>query len=60
MRWDILRGIYDGTPIEKRKKLFGVSNTLCAIYTNSLATTIDAKKITPDKVFDIAVSVKKL
>ncbi|NQX99121.1 MAG: class I SAM-dependent methyltransferase, partial [Flavobacteriales bacterium] len=30
IRWDILRGIFDGTPLEKRNNLFCVSNTLCA------------------------------
>jgi len=57
VRWDVLRGIYDGTPIEKRKKLFSVSNTLCAIYTNSPSTIIE-NKITPNKVFHVAVSAK--
>ncbi|MCO6499304.1 MAG: class I SAM-dependent methyltransferase [Vicingus serpentipes] len=59
VRWDILRGIYNGTPIEKRKNLFSVSNTLCAVYTNSPSAIVE-NKITPNKVFDVAVSAKKL
>jgi len=59
IRWDILRGIFDGTPNDKKNKLFAVSNTLCAIYTNSPITTID-NNITPNKMFDVAVSAKKL
>jgi predicted O-methyltransferase YrrM len=34
IRWDVLRGILDGTPAEKRAQLYRVSNTLCAIYTS--------------------------
>lgn len=33
IRWDVLRGILEGTPESKRKNLYRVSNTLCAIYT---------------------------
>lgn len=33
VRWDVLKGILDGTPPEKRKFLYRVSNTLCAVYT---------------------------
>lgn len=32
IRWDVLRGILEGTPQEKRKNLYAVSNTLCAVY----------------------------
>jgi hypothetical protein len=31
-RWEVLLGILDGTPSEKRKHLYAVNNTLCAIY----------------------------
>jgi predicted O-methyltransferase YrrM len=31
-RWEVLRGIMDGLPAEKRKHLYAVSHTLCAIY----------------------------
>lgn len=34
IRWDVLRGILEGTPEENRKNLYRVSNTLCAIYTS--------------------------
>lgn len=33
IRWDVLKGILEGTPIDKRMYLYRVSNTLCAIYT---------------------------
>lgn len=32
IRWDVFRGILDGTPPDKIKHLYRVSNTLCAIY----------------------------
>lgn len=32
VRWEVLLGILDGTPPEKRKHLYAVNNTLCAIY----------------------------
>ncbi len=54
IRWDVLRGILDGAPAEKRDNLYRVSNTLCAIYT---ASPVKAEHIDifsdPDKVFSI-------
>lgn len=32
VRWEVLQGILDATPPEKRKHLYAVNNTLCAIY----------------------------
>lgn len=32
VRWEVLLGILDGTPEEKRKYLYAVNNTLCAVY----------------------------
>ncbi|MBA3663580.1 MAG: class I SAM-dependent methyltransferase [Bacteroidetes bacterium] len=32
VRWEVLLGILDGTPADKRKHLYSVSNTLCAVY----------------------------
>jgi hypothetical protein len=32
VRFDVFRGILEGTPPEKRKHLYRVKNTLCAIY----------------------------
>jgi hypothetical protein len=32
VRWEVLLGILDGTPVEKRKHLYAVNNTLCAVY----------------------------
>ncbi len=32
VRWEVFEGILDGTPAEKRKYLYHVANTKCAIY----------------------------
>ena len=60
IRWDILRGIYDGTPIEKREKLVCVSNTLCAMFTNTSNKVIDNNKITPTKSFKVNITATKI
>ncbi|PCJ25298.1 MAG: hypothetical protein COA97_08225 [Flavobacteriales bacterium] len=60
IRWDVLRGIYNGTPTEKKNNLFSVSNTLCAIYTNSPTPIIDGEKITPNKTFKINITAERL
>ena len=61
VRWDVLRGILDGTPIEERKHLYRVSNTLCAIYCKRpLKGYYPAEIPEPDKVFEATITVKKL
>lgn len=59
IRWDVLRGILDGTPADKRKYLYRVSNTLCAIYTqqNVQAAYIKEHSV-PTKHFAINVTAK--
>jgi len=61
IRWDVLRGILDGSPIEKHSYLYRVSNTLCAIYTTQ---AIQAKYIEtfskPDKYFSITLNSKSI
>ena len=61
VRWDVLRGILEGTPKGKIKKLYRVSNTLCAIYTNSNIKSYQQENFeTPNKSFTIMLSSKKL
>jgi predicted O-methyltransferase YrrM len=61
VRWDVLKGILDGTPTDKQKHLYRVSNTLCATYT---AQPIESKYAspyaTPDKFFSIEVKSKSI
>jgi predicted O-methyltransferase YrrM len=61
IRWDVLRGILDGTPDDKKSKLYRVSNTLCAIYTNQDLQSYQQERIeTPDKSFVISIVSRKL
>ena len=59
IRWDVLRGILDGTPSDKIKNLYRVSNTLCAIYSKGVknAEYIPNNSI-PKKHFSITVKAK--
>ncbi|MFZ4400489.1 MAG: class I SAM-dependent methyltransferase [Bacteroidales bacterium] len=34
VRWSVMAGILDGCPLEKRKNIYHISNTLCAVYIN--------------------------
>jgi len=59
IRWDVFRGILDGTPADKRNKLYRVSNTLCAIYTNANLRSYQQEAIdTPAKFFTITLKSK--
>jgi hypothetical protein len=60
IRWDVLRGILDGTPREKQKNLCRVSNTLCAIYTTRpLNPEYPDKYRAPANRFSITVKGEK-
>lgn len=60
IRWDVLRGILEGTPAEKHADLYRVSNTLCAIYTTQ---TIKGEYMEPfaepDKYFSINLKISR-
>jgi predicted O-methyltransferase YrrM len=61
IRWDVLRGILDGTPAGKRKNLYRVSNTLCAVYTNAPLKSNKQEAVErPSKSFKIEISVKRI
>ena len=32
IRWEVFRGIWEATPADKRKHLYKVANTQCALY----------------------------
>ncbi len=56
IRWDVLQGILDGTPSEKRSNLYHVSNTLCAIYTSRKINAVYIRPFSqPEKYFSISV-----
>lgn len=59
IRWDVLKGILDGTPSDKINNLYRVSNTLCAIYSKQINNTEHvANYEVPKKYFSIAVKAK--
>ena len=61
VRWDVLNGILDGTPAEKRKNLYRVSNTLCAIYITKEIKCIGNQVFSfPNKYFSISVKANIL
>lgn len=54
VRWDVFRGILEGTPQDKRKFLRHVSNTMCAFYTAKSYISLDKSKlIIPTKKFEV-------
>jgi predicted O-methyltransferase YrrM len=56
VRWDVMMGILDGCPADKRNKLYHISNTLCAVYLNG---DFEIKEMVPfalpDKWFRVEV-----
>ena len=44
IRWSVLKAIWEGTPNEKRKNLYQVANTMCAIY---IPETFPTEKLIP-------------
>ncbi len=59
-RWDVIRGILDGCPEDKRKHLRRVSNTLCAIYITQVLPSYTIQYPTlPDKKFEVSLKAKK-
>jgi predicted O-methyltransferase YrrM len=61
VRSDVLRGILEGTPSSERQKLYRVSNTLCAIYTNRKLKSYTPEPVqTPSTSFEIRIKARKL
>ena len=61
IRWDVMGAILDGAPAEKRKHIYHVSNTLCAVY---LPEDFPTHKLvpyeTPHKYFEINIKTHRL
>ena len=56
IRWDVMGAILDGAPAEKRKHIYHVSNTLCAVYLpEDFATHKLVPYETPKKYFEIDI-----
>ena len=61
VRWDVLKGILDGTPSDKRNNLYRVSNTLCAICTTKqINSDFTEPYSTPKKFFSITIKSKSI
>ena len=61
VRWEVLLAILDSCPPDKRKHLYHVSNTMCAVYLNEEVETNELVPYRlPDKYFSIKVTGKKV
>jgi len=61
VRWAVLAGILDGCPPEKRKFLYHVSNTMCAIFTTRPVKSSASEPFQkPDKYFTVRITGHKL
>lgn len=61
VRWDVFRGILEGTPKEKRNNLYHVSNTMCALFSTQSYQPIDKRKlIIPTKKFEVQLKALDL
>lgn len=56
VRWNVLLAILDGAPADKRKNLYHVSNTLCAVYIpEDLPTGPLTPYEKPQKYFEVTI-----
>jgi hypothetical protein len=61
IRWSVLAGILDGSPVEKRSKLYHISNTMCAAFVpGSFETSSDVFLQIPTKIFSLNISAERL
>lgn len=59
--WPVMAGILDGAPAEKRKNIYHLSNTLCAVYTTKNIKTSRLEYPTiPNKNFRVKISAEKI
>lgn len=59
--YEVISAILDGTPHDKRSKIYRVSNSLCGIYTNQNVTPefLESPQV-PNKTFSIDLTLKYL
>ena len=62
VRKPVHAGILEGCPVEKRKDLYHVSNTLCAVYINPVSEfKIKVEdNLLPTKSFEVSIKCKKI
>jgi len=60
-RFETMAAILDGMPAEKRKNLYHISNTICAVYINKDLPTSKLRDVRiPDKKFNIKLESRPL
>lgn len=61
VRWDVMNGILDGCPADKRNNLFHITNTLCAVYLsdNIYKTSWLKPYELPNKQFKVSIEMNK-
>ncbi|MBK9673337.1 MAG: class I SAM-dependent methyltransferase [Bacteroidetes bacterium] len=60
INWPVFAGIMDGAPSdEHRKKIYRISNTLCAIYINGSFNASYPTKYFPNKTFEVTVKAAR-
>ena len=61
IRWDVMLGILDGCPPEKRKNIYHISNTLCAVYLKeNFVINFMRPYLKPNKRFKVNISTNGL
>ncbi|NQY66747.1 MAG: class I SAM-dependent methyltransferase, partial [Flavobacteriales bacterium] len=61
VRWEVFRGILDGTPQDKRGKLSHISNTLFAMYSNKDYVSHEMElHPDPNKIFELKISASPI
>jgi len=59
--WTTIAAMIDGTPADKRDKIYHVSNTICSVYINkTFDTSFPETTDLPNKTFDMTISAKKI
>ncbi|MDP3461315.1 MAG: class I SAM-dependent methyltransferase [Bacteroidales bacterium] len=61
IRWDVMMGILDGCPPDKRQHLYHVSNTLCALYMKNAPASYRAIPYElPARKFSLDIRMEKV
>lgn len=61
MRWEVIAAIIKGTPAEKRKYLYRVSNSLCGIYiAKEMKKQFPKFPSSPSKLFEVTIKTKAI
>ena len=58
--WQVLRGLIEGSPVEAKKKIYHISNSLCDIYTNQKIESSFPDPNIPTKKFSISIVGQKI